>query len=67
MPPSGEEARAQRRATSMPVVWLILGLVVVLVFTFMMALEPSFRSSLKSRTVPTGSAHSLPPHRQVTH
>jgi hypothetical protein len=67
MPPSGEEARAQRKATSTPFVWLLLGLLVILLFTLMMAARPSFRSSLKSQTAPTGSALSLPPHRQVTH
>jgi hypothetical protein len=65
MPPSGEEARAQRKATSMPLVWLLLGFLVILLFTLMMAVAPSFRSSLKSQTTPTGSAFSLPPHRQV--
>ncbi len=32
MAPDGEEARAQRRATSMPIVWLGVGLLVVLAF-----------------------------------
>jgi len=33
VPPDGEEAREQRRATSMPVVWLGLGLAVIVAFT----------------------------------
>ena len=33
MAPTGEEARAQRRATSMPIVWLGLGLAIAVVFT----------------------------------
>ena len=65
MPPSGDEARAQRKATSMPFVWLSLAFLVILLFTLMMAARPSFRSSLKGQTAPTGSALSLPPHRQV--
>ena len=32
LPPTGAEARAQRKATSMPLVWLVVGLAVVAVF-----------------------------------
>lgn len=32
MPPSGGEARAQRKSTSMPLVWLAVGLVLVAAF-----------------------------------
>ena len=32
LPPSGGEARAQRKATSMPLVWLMVGLVLVAAF-----------------------------------
>jgi hypothetical protein len=39
MAPDGEEARAQRRATSMPIVWLGLGLLVVLAFTAALGLR----------------------------
>lgn len=36
-PPLGEEARAQRRATSMPWVWMMVGLVVVIAFVAALA------------------------------
>jgi hypothetical protein len=65
MPPSGEEARAQRKATSMPIVWLLLGLVAILVFTVMMADKASFLSSLKSPTAATASRLSNPPQKAV--
>ncbi len=32
LPPLGGEARAQRRSTSMPLVWLLVGLVLVAAF-----------------------------------
>jgi hypothetical protein len=39
MPPTGEEARAQRRATSMPIVWLGFGLMVVAAFTAVLGMH----------------------------
>jgi hypothetical protein len=65
MPPSGEEARAQRKAISMPLVWLVLGLFVILLFALPMSVKPSFRSSMKGSTAATASALSPPPHKQV--
>jgi hypothetical protein len=65
MPPSGDEARAQRKATSMPFVWLLLGFLVILLFTLMMTVRPSFHSSLTGPTAATASARSAPPHKQV--
>ncbi len=38
-PPRGEEARSQRRATSMPWVWLAAGLLVVAVFVAFLMLR----------------------------
>ena len=32
LPPTGGEARAERKATSMPLVWLVVGFVVVAAF-----------------------------------
>jgi hypothetical protein len=32
LPPSGAEARAQRRSTSLPLVWLAVGLVLIVGF-----------------------------------
>ena len=32
LPPSGDESRAQGKATSMPVIWLALGLALVVLF-----------------------------------
>jgi hypothetical protein len=36
MPPSGEEARAQRKATSMPWVWLILAIGLAALFAILL-------------------------------
>jgi hypothetical protein len=63
MPPSGEEARAQRKATSMPLVWLAVGIVVILVFAILMTVKPSFRSSLKGPAAATAPALSTPPQK----
>lgn len=45
LPPSGEEARAQQKATTMPLIWLVLGAAVVAVFLILLAtrspLQPS--------------------------
>jgi hypothetical protein len=65
MPPSGEEARAQRLATSMPLVWLALGLIVVLLFALLMTVGPSSRRSSKGQTAASAPAQSLPPRNQV--
>jgi uncharacterized RDD family membrane protein YckC len=63
LPPSGEEARAQRRATSLPLVWLILGLVVAGLFTAWIAAGPPFHrptsqpsAANAARLTPAGSA-----------
>jgi hypothetical protein len=37
LPPTGDEARAQRVQTAMPLVWAVLGLLVVLVFVLVLA------------------------------
>ncbi len=37
LPPGGGEARAQRKATSMPLVWLVVGGVLVAAFTAVIA------------------------------
>ncbi len=42
LPPSGAEARAQRRATRLPLVWLTLGLVAAGLFWAWMAAGPPF-------------------------
>ena len=61
MPPSGEEARAQKTATSMPLIWLLLGLVVVLGFAILMG---TMRQSERSRGAPPTATESLPPVKQ---
>ena len=43
LPPRGEEARAQRRETVMPLVWLGLGLLVVIVFVAVLAMRSDYR------------------------
>ena len=65
VPPSCEEARAQRRATSMPFFWLVLAIVAILVFTVMMATMPAVRSSLKGQIAATATAISPPPQKQI--
>ncbi len=63
MPPSGEEARAQRKATSMPLVWLLLGLVVALGFTLMAT--TLHRTGVSPAAPPAAAgAPSLPPVKQ---
>ena len=37
LPPTGDEARAQRSQTAMPLIWALLGLLVVLVFVLVLA------------------------------
>ena len=37
LPPSGAEARSQRKATSMPLIWLLVGMIVMSIFVFMIA------------------------------
>jgi len=37
LPPTGDEAQAQRAQTAMPLVWAVLGLLVVLVFVLVLA------------------------------
>jgi hypothetical protein len=37
LPPTGGEARAQRKATSMPLVWLVVGVVLVAGFVAVIA------------------------------
>jgi hypothetical protein len=37
--PTGEEARAQRRATSMPIVWLGVGVAIILAFVAALAMR----------------------------
>ncbi len=32
LPPSGAEARSQRKATSMPLIWLLVGLALIVAF-----------------------------------
>jgi hypothetical protein len=36
LPPTGEEARAQRRETLMPLVWIAIGLVAIITFIAIM-------------------------------
>ena len=39
MPPTGEEARSQRRSTSMPIVWLGLALALMAAFAAVLAVH----------------------------
>ncbi len=59
VPPSGEEARAQRRATSLPLVWLSLGLLVIGLFAAWMAAVPPFERGA-GKPSPATAAHLAP-------
>lgn len=52
VPPSGEEARAQGRETSMPLVWLALGLAVAALFVILLATR--FPHQLSPRATDAG-------------
>ena len=43
MPPTGEEARAQRRETAMPLFWGIIGVLIVIVFVAFLTMRSGYR------------------------
>lgn len=66
LPPSGEEARAQRKETTMPLVWLTLALVVVAVFVILLATRSPHQPSLKAPSTTPLPAPATPPPKQIT-
>lgn len=59
LPPLGEEARAQRRATSMPLVWAFLALIVAAAFIAALALKSGHGFAVGDpRTAPAPHARS---------
>jgi uncharacterized RDD family membrane protein YckC len=72
VPPSGEEARAQRRATSLPAVWLVLGLLLAAAFAGLLTATSGSSGSFQAKAKPTGAPQSrpvtplsAPPHTQT--
>ncbi len=56
LPPTGAEARAQRRATSAPALWLVLGLILIAVFVMVIARGNGLFHAKASGPAPTHSA-----------
>jgi hypothetical protein len=61
VPPTGEEARAQRRATSMPIVWLGLGLALMASFAIVLWMKFGIASAPHSSVVIVRAVVSAPP------
>ncbi len=66
MPPSGEEARAQRKATGRPLLWLVLGLVLVALFVLFLATRSPWQPFLKGPAAIPVPSHASPPPKQIT-
>jgi len=60
LPPTGDEARAQRDETAMPLVWAVLGLLVVLVFVLVLASRRGGSPTSNARVVSRPTAASVP-------
>ena len=43
MPPTGEEAREQRRETAMPLFWAAIGILIVIVFVAFLTMRSGYR------------------------
>jgi hypothetical protein len=65
LPPSGEEARAQRMQTIMPLVWLALGIVVIAVFVLLLATRSPRQAYLKGPSAEPVPAPAAPPPKQI--
>jgi uncharacterized RDD family membrane protein YckC len=66
MPPSGEEARAQRKETAMPLLWLVLGLIVVIVFILLLTARSPKQPFLNGPSSEPVPAPVSPPPKQIT-
>ena len=58
LPPLGAEARSQRKATSMPLIWLVAGLVVIAAFVFMISQGGGLFNAKASGPAPVRAASS---------
>ena len=66
MPPSGEEARAQRKATIKPFVWLVLGLAVAAAFVALLHVRTPFQQPAKVPPPLPAPALTAPPQKQIS-
>ncbi len=67
LPPRGEEARDQRRETSLPLVWLILGLVLVGAFALWIASAPAFNRHMNAPSASTAARLAPDPGKPMAH
>jgi hypothetical protein len=58
LPPSGAEARAQRRSTSTPLIWLVVGLVLIVGFVLAITQGGSLFHAPASEPAPVRGAAS---------
>ena len=56
VPPTGEEARAQRRRPVMPLIWAVLGLLTILIFAVLLGLRFGYGPSPAPANAPGGRA-----------
>jgi hypothetical protein len=64
VPPSGEEASAQRKQTVMPLVWLVLGAALAALFVILLATLSPLQPSPDARpTKPSPASTTAPPSR----
>jgi hypothetical protein len=66
MPPSGEEARAQRKATTMPLIWLLLGVGLVALFVILLAIRSPHQlapNALPTKSPPAAGVGTAPPSK----
>ena len=61
LPPSGHEARARGRATTMPLVWAVLGLLVVVAFVALLGLRLGYGPSPVPANPPAAPSPSSAP------
>jgi hypothetical protein len=64
LPPSGEEAQAQRKASVKPLIWLLLGVVLVAAFVALLRMPTPFEQRPGGPTLPP-PALTAPPHKPV--
>ena len=65
LPPSGEEAQAQRKATVKPLIWLLLGVVLVAAFVAVLRVRTPFDQRWRGPTSVPAPALAAPPHKPV--
>ncbi len=66
VPPSGEEARAQSKETTMPLIWLVLGALVIALFVVLLAVRSPHHVPLKENPLGPVPALANPPHKLNT-